>query len=234
MKHNSMMEGGLIGSVVGVEPPFEHDYSRARRSVVKRAIDIVLSLILLVFISPFLLLIAAIIKLGDGGDVLFSQERPGVGGRLFRCYKFRTMAMDAEERLTHLLETDPKAAEEWRLYKKVKNDPRVTLIGKLLRKTSVDEIPQLLNILKGEMSIIGPRPITKREIPDYGSPTDFAIYGAVRPGVLGLWQVAGRSDVDYSRRIQLDAQYAREWSIWMDLKILFLGVPVVLFGKGAY
>ena len=233
MKHNSVLEGGLIGSVLGVEP-FEHDYTRARRSAIKRAIDLVFSSLLLLFIAPFLLVIAVIIKLGDGGSVLFTQERPGVGGRLFRCYKFRTMAMDAEDRLNDLLQNDPQAAEDWRLYKKLKRDPRITPIGRFLRKTSIDEIPQLFNILKGEMSIIGPRPITKREIPEYGTPADFAIYGAVRPGVLGLWQVSGRSDTDYDRRIQLDARYARDWSIWMDVKILFLGVPVVLFGKGAY
>ncbi|MBF19919.1 MAG: UDP-phosphate galactose phosphotransferase [Hirschia sp.] len=233
MKHNSVMDGGLIGSVIGVEP-FEHDYTRAKRSVIKRLIDIALSSVLLVFIAPFLLVISILVKLSDGGDVFFTQYRPGVGGRLFPCYKFRTMAMDAEERLNDLLENDPEAAEDWRLYKKLKKDPRITLIGRFLRKTSIDEIPQLFNILKGEMSIIGPRPITQREIPDYGSSADFAIYGAVRPGVLGLWQVSGRSDTDYERRIQLDAQYARDWSIWMDLKILFLGVPVVLFGKGAY
>ena len=233
MKHNSVMEGGLIGSVVGVEP-FEADYTKARRSFFKRSMDVLLASLLLLFIAPFLLIIALIIKISDGGSVIFAQERPGVNGRLFRCYKFRTMAMDAEARLNDLLENDPQAAEDWRLYKKLKKDPRITKIGHFLRKTSIDEIPQIFNILKGEMSIIGPRPITKREIPEYGSPADFAIYGAVRPGVLGLWQVSGRSDCDYDRRIELDAQYARDWSIWMDMKILFVGVPVVLFGKGAY
>ena len=233
MKHNSVMEGGLIGSVVGVEP-FDVDYTRARRSVFKRSIDVLLSFVLLAFTFPFLLVFAALIKLGDGGKVIFSQERPGVGGKLFKCYKFRTMAMDAEARLSDLLENDPEARRDWELYKKLKKDPRITPIGHFLRKTSIDEIPQILNILKGEMSIIGPRPITKREIPEYGTPSDFAIYGAVRPGVLGLWQIGGRSDTDYATRIKLDAEYARDWTIWRDLKILFLGIPVVLLGKGAY
>ncbi len=237
MKHNSVLEGGVIAPVISHEDSRESavvDYTKARKSRLKRAMDIGLCSVGLVVAAPLLGVVALAIKLGDGGDAIFSQERPGVDGKLFNCYKFRTMAMDAEDRLTALIESDPAAREEWDTYKKLKNDPRITWIGRFLRKTSIDELPQLINILRGDMSIIGPRPITKREIPDYGTPADFEIYGSVRPGVLGLWQISGRSDASYTKRIRLDAKYAREWSIGMDLKILFLGVPVIILARGAY
>ena len=233
MKHNSIIEGGLLDSVVGIETA-QIDYTRAQTSVVKRAMDIVMSVVLLVFIAPLLLVIAIAIKLEDGGPILFAHKRRGLRGETFRCFKFRSMVKDAESQLNALLESDPVAAEEWRLYKKVKNDPRITKVGKLLRKSSLDELPQILNILMGDMSIVGPRPITDKEVPDYGVSSDFDVYCSVRPGVLGLWQVSGRSDTDFERRVQLDTKYARTWNVWLDLEIMFRAVPVVLLGKGAY
>ena len=238
MRNDSYLQENVRARVVGTVRELADakaiDYARARRSFSKRVIDIVLSLALLILVSPFMLVVAAMIRFRDGGQVIFAQERPGVGGKLFKCYKFRTMVEDAEQKLQALLASDPVVAEEWRVYKKLRKDPRVTRLGAFLRRTSLDELPQLFNILRGEMSIIGPRPITKGEIPDYGTTADFEIYGSVRPGVLGLWQVSGRSNTNYSRRIALDAEYARDWSLWMDLKIVLQAIPVVLFGKGAY
>ncbi|HOY79542.1 MAG TPA: sugar transferase, partial [Hyphomonadaceae bacterium] len=140
--------------------------------------------------------------------------------------------LDAQERLEELLAKDPEAAAEWAQFQKLRKDPRVTAIGRFLRKSSLDELPQLLNIIRGEMSVIGPRPVTSGEIHRYGP--SYPFYTAVRPGVLGLWQVKGRNKLTYPQRVAYDVQYVKTWSIWQDLKILFMAVPVVLFGLGAY
>lgn len=194
--------------------------------------DIILSVALLTLVLPLMLAIGVIVKLSDGGPVLFVQRRCGANGKTFKCYKFRTMRVDAKERFDRLMASDPVAAAEWAKFQKLENDPRVTFIGRFLRKASLDELPQLLNILRGEMSVVGPRPITSDEIYRYGP--HFPYYAAVRPGVLGLWQVSGRSRLTYDQRVELDVRYVETWSLWNDVKILFKSVPVVLFGAGAY
>lgn len=201
-------------------------------SPAKRALDIALAAPLALFLSPFLLCIALIIRLRDRGPALFVQDRYGLGGRTFRCFKFRTMVPDAAERLKSLLESDPAAREEWAKDQKLRNDPRITPIGNILRKTSIDELPQLINILRGEMSIVGPRPIVRDEIDKYG--VHFADYCAVRPGVTGLWQVSGRNDTTYDERVALDVEYVARQSFWLDVRIILMTIPAVLFSRGAY
>ncbi len=206
--------------------------STAATSVAKRAMDIVLALAAIIFAFPLLIALALLVKLTDGGPILYGHRRAGRGGKEFVCYKLRTMRTDAAQRLADLLARDPVAAAEWAQYRKLRHDPRVTPLGRLLRRSSLDELPQLLNILAGDMSVIGPRPITAEETQFYGD--DSVFYSAVRPGVLGLWQVNGRNLLSYDERIDFDVQYVSQWSMWLDIKILFLAVPVVLFGKGAY
>lgn len=205
---------------------------RNAKSVLKRAFDLLVALSALVFLAPMLVVIAALIRFTDGGPALFKQTRIGHNGKEFTCLKFRSMVTDSSEVLAQLLATDSRAAAEWARDQKLRNDPRITTIGQFIRKTSLDELPQLLNILRGEMSIVGPRPIVANEVEKYGN--DFRYYAAVKPGVTGLWQINGRNDTSYDERVEFDVVYAREWSIWLDLKIFFLTIPAVLLSKGAY
>lgn len=161
-----------------------------------------------------------------GGPVLFSHRRIGFNGKPFDCYKFRTMVQNAEQVLEEHLAHDPQAAEEWREAQKLRHDPRITFLGQILRKSSIDELPQLVNVLRAEMSCVGPRPIVANELPRYGSLADE--YLRTRPGLTGLWQISGRDDVDYARRVGLDAQYVRNWSIRNDLTILAWTALVVM------
>lgn len=197
----------------------------------KQGIDRLIALFALVFFAPFLLIIAGLIIVLDGRPVVFSQMRVGLDGRLFRCYKFRTMVRNADRALADLLSSDPAAREEWRLTQKLTNDPRVSCLGAFLRKTSLDELPQLWNVLKGDMSIVGPRPIVTSEIRHYGD--RFSDYMSVRPGITGLWQVSGRSDTTYEQRVQLDCKYIEQQNVLLDLKIMLRTVGVVLRRKGA-
>ncbi len=206
-------------------PPIQH-------SPLKRGMDIVLAASVLLFTAPLLAFVALLIKLGDGGPIFYGHLRCGRNGQLFSCLKLRTMRVDAAERLEEMLENDPFAAEQWRTYRKLRNDPRITPIGHILRKTSIDELPQLINILRGDMSVIGPRPVTLEETERYGD--DVGFYKAMRPGVLGLWQVKGRNLLSYDQRVAYDIQYVRDWTVWMDIKILFMAIPVVFLGKGAF
>jgi undecaprenyl-phosphate galactose phosphotransferase len=230
MKNGSGVEADRFGAWAG-NPPAGQIY-QVNSSALKRAMDLVLAFSVLTLTSPVLLAIYALLKIFDPGPALFSQLRVGRDGRTFMVYKFRTMRVDAAERLDHLLAGDPAAAAEWAEFQKLKNDPRVTILGGFLRKSSLDELPQLLNIVRGEMSVIGPRPVTSGEIHRYGA--DYPYYTAVRPGVLGLWQVKGRNKLTYTERVAYDVQYVKTWSIWQDIKILFMAVPVVLLGLGAY
>jgi exopolysaccharide production protein ExoY len=229
MKNGSGVEADRIGSLIGT--PVD-GLSKVQNSALKRVLDLVFTLLAVVVLSPLLILIYALLKMLDPGPALFTQLRVGKDGKTFTVYKFRTMRVDAQARLDHLLASDPRAAAEWAKYQKFKNDPRVTVLGRILRRSSLDELPQLLNIVRGEMSVIGPRPVTSAEVHRYG--VDYPYYVAVRPGVLGLWQVSGRNRLTYPERIALDVRYVRTWTIWTDVVILIRAVPVVLFGKGAY
>lgn len=200
--------------------------------VLKTLLDYLLALLALLLLWPLVLLLAILIKLEDGGNVFYAQMRIGRNGQLFGCYKFRTMCVDADAKLAHILETCPDSAAEWAADHKLKNDPRITKVGKFLRKTSLDELPQLLNVLMGSMSLVGPRPITSSEVDRYGS--DIKYYYDVKPGLTGLWQVSGRNDVSYDKRVELDRWYAENWSFWLDVSILFKTIPVLVFRKGSY
>jgi undecaprenyl-phosphate galactose phosphotransferase len=196
----------------------------------KIAFDLVVAAIALVILAPVLVLIAAAVSL-DGGPVLYGHTRIGARGRVFKCLKFRSMVVDSDAVLKRLLAEDAQAAEEWARTQKLRHDPRVTWIGRILRKTSLDELPQLLNVMRLEMSLVGPRPIVSLEIPKYAE--DIAYYYETRPGITGLWQVSGRSDTTYAQRVRLDSWYAKNWTIWQDLAILFRTLPAVVSGRGA-
>ena len=200
--------------------------------LVSRGLDVSIALAALIFMLPLLLTLAIAVKLSDGGPVLFSHRRIGRDGRVFGCLKFRSMVVDAEARLNALLATDEAARREWALDHKLRNDPRVTAFGNFLRRSSLDELPQLINVLRGEMSIVGPRPIVQGEVSRYGR--RFASYCAVRPGITGLWQVSGRNDVSYRRRVACDVVYARRRSLGRDVFIILWTVPAVLKGQGSY
>jgi len=199
--------------------------------VLKRMFDLVAALLLLVLGAlPFLYMALRIRQ--DGGPAIFAHQRVGQSGRMFPCFKFRTMHVDAEQQLRDLLARDPAARAEWEREFKLRNDPRITRIGQFLRRTSLDELPQLFNVIRGEMSLVGPRPVIKAELERYGDDVDYFLM--VRPGMTGLWQVSGRNDVDYDTRVYLDTWYVKNWSLWYDIAILFKTVRVVLARKGAY
>ncbi len=198
---------------------------------IKRLFDIVTSTTLLILLSPlFIYLYFKISR--DGGSVVYGHTRVGMQGKKFNCYKFRSMVINSQEVLAHLLATDPVAKAEWDKDFKLKNDPRITKIGHFIRKTSIDELPQLLNVLKGDMSLVGPRPVTEKELERYRQYVKY--YLAVRPGITGLWQISGRNDITYNERIRLDVRYIITWSLLKDFIILFKTISVVLFRKGAY
>jgi len=196
-----------------------------------RALDVVIASLALLFFLPLFLLIAAAIKIADPGPVFFGHRRIGLGGQSFRCWKFRTMVVDAEARLERILATDPEAAREWAESQKLTDDPRVTRLGNFLRRSSLDELPQFFNVLMGEMSIVGPRPIVENEAARYGQ--HFALYCLVRPGITGLWQISGRSDVQYFERVLFDVRYVSSRTMLRDLRIILLTVPSVLAARGS-
>lgn len=206
------------------------EYNSAR-IVVKRGIDLAAGVILLLLLAPLMLLIAALIRAGDGGPAIFKQARIGRSGKSFRCWKFRTMATNADDALQQLLASDPVAAQEWAESQKLTHDPRITPVGAFLRRSSLDELPQLFNIIAGEMSFVGPRPIVAAERERYGEA--FTHCFSVPPGLTGLWQISGRSDCSYATRVSLDSQYASEWHLLLDAKILVKTVPAVLMQRGS-
>lgn len=203
-----------------------------RAGTVERVLDVVLAFGALVFFAPLMLILGISIWLYDGGPAFFVQSRMGRDGKTFKCFKFRTMVVDAEARLNALLTSDADARAEWARDQKLRRDPRITALGAFLRKSSLDELPQLFNILKGEMSVVGPRPIVAAEVARYGR--WYRDYCNVRPGLTGLWQVSGRNDVDYRRRVALDVAYARRRSLGLYLKIIIATVPAVLLRNGSY
>ena len=195
----------------------------------KRVIDILLALFGIFLLAP--LLIICFVATSPG-PALFRHRRVGFNGKPFDCLKFRTMATDAPQRLSHLLDSDPDAAAEWAATCKLRRDPRITTMGAILRKSSLDELPQLFNVLRGDMSIVGPRPVTQDELIRYASSA--SAYVACRPGITGLWQISGRSTTTYSKRVACDTYYAQNWSLALDAKILVVTLPALLLTDSAY
>jgi len=199
----------------------------------KRVFDLTLTILILPFFIPIFIVIALIIKLDSEGPVLYMHKRIGKDRKDLKVYKFRTMYTDADTRLKHILETDHKAQTEWQLYFKLRDDPRITRVGKFLRKTSLDETPQLINVLIGNMSLVGPRPVVAEELDLYYK--DYAgYYLSILPGVTGLWQVSGRNNTNYDYRVKLDLWYVMNWSLWFDIVILIKTIRVIIKGEGAY
>ncbi|UFN50470.1 sugar transferase [Roseomonas sp. OT10] len=199
---------------------------------VKRGFDVSLAIVLLVILAPLMLILALAVR-KDGGPAFYGHRRVGRGGVEFPCLKFRSMVINSDQVLQELLARDPVAAKDWATNRKLRHDPRVTRIGRFLRATSLDELPQIINVLRGEMSFVGPRPVVTDELRrHYGAAT--AHYIAVRPGITGLWQISGRSDTTYVERVELDQRYVQEFSILQDLRILLRTVPAVLARRGAY
>jgi len=226
---------GLPGSGAGLAEagslPIRRGFTGVAASL-KRATDLACGAVLLGLALPLLIMVALALRLESPGPVLFVQRRVGRDGQPFGCIKLRTMHADAERRLLDLLAASPHARAEWTADQKLRDDPRVSRLGRLVRKLSLDELPQLANVLAGQMSLVGPRPIVQAEIPRYGP--FFADYCAVKPGLTGLWQVSGRNDVTYGERVQLDRHYARHASLLLDLRIALRTVPAVLRACGSY
>lgn len=199
---------------------------------IKRIMDVFLCLVSLPVIMPLCLLLALYIYLDGQGTPLYRQERIGKNGKTFLLYKFRTMVKNADNLLESCLEKDPELAREWKKTQKLKDDPRLTAAGRFLRKTSLDELPQIINILQGDMSIVGPRPIVEEEKRRYGR--YFQEYCEVSPGLTGLWQTSGRNNTTYFQRIAYDHYYINNWSVWLDLWIIAKTIPVTIKGYGAY
>jgi exopolysaccharide production protein ExoY len=197
----------------------------------KRIIDIALALSGIVLLAPLLIICFVVTIVASPGPALFRHRRVGFNGKHFDCLKFRTMVTDAPERLRHLLDSDPVAAAEWAANRKLRDDPRVTAMGTILRKSSLDELPQLFNVLRGDMSIVGPRPVTDEELERYNS--GIGAYLACRPGITGLWQVSGRSTTTYDKRVACDAFYANNWSMVLDAKIMIVTLPSLLVSDSA-
>jgi lipopolysaccharide/colanic/teichoic acid biosynthesis glycosyltransferase len=200
--------------------------------VLKRTIDLLLALTAVIVVAPLFLVIGILIRGTSRGPLFYGHQRIGRGGRKFAAWKFRTMVRDSDGVLQWYLAMHPGPRAEWIRSQKLRSDPRVTCMGKLLRRTSLDELPQLWNVIRGEMSLVGPRPIVQSEVDRYG--VKYALYKRVRPGLTGLWQVSGRNNTSYSERIHFDEYYVRNWSMWLDLYILAKTVRVVLTGDGAY
>ncbi|MDX2116912.1 MAG: undecaprenyl-phosphate galactose phosphotransferase WbaP [Planctomycetota bacterium] len=203
-----------------------------RYASMKRGLELLVLVFAALPVALLTLLLAALIKLDSRGPVFYGHERIGAGGQVFKAWKFRTMAVNGDALLADLFARDPAARDEWLATQKLRDDPRITRVGNLLRKSSLDELPQFFNVLRGEMAVVGPRPIVRGELPRYGE--DVELYKCVRPGITGLWQVSGRNDLSYKERVRLDAHYVRNWSMWLDLYILAKTFVVVALQRGAY
>lgn len=229
------LESTALGGLAGETRHFHRGRMRGGKKLsldLCRVLDVMIALAVLIFVAPLMLVIAGLIKMQDGGPALFGHSRIGQGGRSFKCLKFRSMVVDAEARLNALLARDPEARREWEADHKLRKDPRITALGAFLRKSSLDELPQLFNVLKGEMSLVGPRPIVTAEIVRYGR--WFPYYCSVKPGVTGLWQVNGRNDVSYRRRVALDVLFARTNGVRRYVQIMSATIPAVLLRSGSY
>lgn len=218
---------------------FSHDFvmlvsrnnlARPFSRILKAVFDQVIAVFLVVLLAPLLLILAILVS-SDGGPAFYRHRRLGEGARSFGCIKFRTMVTGADRVLDRVLATDPAAAVEWAATQKLRDDPRITSLGRFLRRSSLDELPQLFNVLRGEMSLIGPRPIVQAEVARYGEHIEY--YYETKPGLTGLWQVSGRSDTSYERRVYLDVWYVRNWTLWHDIAILLKTIPAVFLRRGA-
>ncbi|WP_303841075.1 undecaprenyl-phosphate galactose phosphotransferase WbaP [Selenomonas ruminantium] len=203
-----------------------------RNKIYKRIFDLVCTICGGLLILPIIAMIALLVAIDNRGNVIFAHRRIGKDGKEFPCYKFQSMVPNAQEILQDYLAKNPEARKEWDESFKLTNDPRVTKLGSFLRKTSLDELPQLWNVIKGDMSLVGPRPIVKKEIERYGE--YFREYAMVLPGITGMWQASGRSDTTYEERVSMDTWYVRNWSVWLDIMYLAKTFTAVIFGKGAY
>jgi exopolysaccharide production protein ExoY len=208
------------------------DFEPALGGFIKRGFDIVGALMGMIVLSPLFLLIALLVRFSDGGSVFYGHRRIGRGGRVFHCLKFRTMVEDGDAVLAAHLKANPEARAEWDATRKLKDDPRVTRVGAVLRKLSIDELPQMINIVQGDMSIVGPRPVVREELENYGSAAVF--YLKSRPGLTGLWQVSGRNDISYDTRVAFDRRYVENWSLIEDIRIIIKTVPAVCMTRGSY
>lgn len=202
------------------------------RVMTKRIFDLTFSLLVLSITWPLFILIAILIKMDSKGPVFYVQVRPGRHGRPIRIFKFRTMYMDAESRLLEILRKNPDARREWEEYRKLKRDPRITRVGRFLRKFSLDELPQFINVLRGEMSVVGPRPYQMEEVEKMGKYREIIL--SVNPGITGLWQISGRSNLTFQEKLKIESWYVLNWNLWMDMFIIARTIPAVLSGRGAY
>jgi Undecaprenyl-phosphate galactose phosphotransferase WbaP len=225
---------GVLAREIGGELGFELPQRLFHQSAAfaKRTIDLSISLFVLALLLPLFLLIMLAVRVTSPGPIFYGHSRYGRDGDLFKALKFRTMAMNSDAILEEHLRRHPELREEWNRDHKLKNDPRITSIGTWLRRYSLDELPQLWNVIKGDMSLVGPRPIVAAEIPKYG--LGYNLYTRVRPGITGLWQVSGRNNTTYEERVAFDEYYVRNWSIWLDSYILARTAKVVLTADGAY
>lgn len=232
-----MFDSELVGRVSSDltstrESRSEGALSRGRDGLIIRVLDILIASSALIFLAPMMLMVTFLVWIQDGGAPIYAQRRIGRGGVRFPCFKFRSMVVNADERLRDVLARDPAAREEWARDHKLRNDPRITRLGGFMRKSSIDELPQLVNVLRGEMSIVGPRPIVEAEAVRYGR--RFASYCSVRPGLTGLWQVSGRNNTTYRRRVALDHVFATEVGLGLYLWIFLKTIPAVLLRRGSF
>jgi undecaprenyl-phosphate galactose phosphotransferase len=211
---------------------FRYNLLRSESRIAKRIFDLIVAGLSFLICIPLIFFAALLIKLTSKGPIFYKQERLGKDKILFPCYKFRTMYLDGNERLQKILKSSPEIKLEWEKFMKIANDPRVTLLGKFLRRTSIDELPQLWNVIKGEMSLVGPRPYLPREVKNLEK--RMGIITKVKPGITGLWQVSGRSQLSFDERLTLDEYYVKNWSLWSDIVIIVKTLKVFFKAEGAY
>lgn len=226
-----MADASCVSAIPSALPGKASSTSLSWEEPVSRTVQFTLAIIALVFVLPLMIAIAIAVYAQDRGPIIFAHKRIGRNGRHFYCYKFRSMCRDAERRLTELLARDDEARREWEETHKLRYDPRVTALGDFLRKTSLDELPQLFNVMRGEMNLVGPRPIVDAEVVKYGR--RFQHYCAVKPGITGLWQVSGRSDLTYRQRVAMDCLYTQKRGLGLDVWIMAATVPAVMLRQGS-
>jgi Undecaprenyl-phosphate galactose phosphotransferase WbaP len=219
-----------LGGIVGLE--VTRQLLRPSSRFIKRSLDLAITFLIAPCVAALLAIFAILIRLDSPGPVFYGNERVGLGGKKFKVWKLRSMKVDGDEILARHLAANPVLAAEWQTNQKLKRDPRITRVGALIRKTSIDELPQLWNVIFGQMSLVGPRPLLENQMALYGP--SYNLYKQVRPGITGLWQVSGRNELAFNERVKLDKYVIQNWSVWLDLYILARTMAVVLTAKGAY